>query len=208
MTADRSPQENAMGTGTALSTMALIFAGLTLLFALFSLFLSNRMSSLHSKSIRAQKESMATETTAIEKMKSAVKNTQQDLQKEKADSEKLSKKLDAAMQELKTLKVQLAKAHKTIEDLRAKAASAASPPPTASQPAASGPMPKSSDSAVTMDGKPAAQPLKENVSPEPERSQGSIEETNIEVDSMKAGGQSPANDPQPATEASEPAATE
>lgn len=202
MTADRSPQENAKGTGTALSTMALIFAGLTLLFALFSLFLSNRMSSLHSRSIRAQKESMATETTAIEKMKSAVKKTQQDLQKEKADSEKLSKKLDAAMQELKTLKVQLAKAHKTIEDLRAKAASAAS------QPAASGPMPKSSDSAVTMDGKQAAQPLKENVAPEPEKSQGSIEETNIEVDSMKAGGQSPANDPQPATEASKPAATD
>lgn len=193
MTAERSPQKNAMGSGTAMSTGALIFSALTLLFALFALFLGNRMSSLQNERINAQKESVATETTAIEKIKSALDKAQQDLQTEKAGSIKLRKQLDAAMQELKTLKANLANSHRTIDDLKAKTAAAAPSAPATSQPSvvqqgspavtspgpvqeeslpsdtsAGEPNGKASDSAETVQGGQAAQPAEENAAPKPE----------------------------------------
>jgi hypothetical protein len=192
MTADRSPQKNAMGSGTVLSIGALIFAVLTLLFALFSLFLGNRMASLHREGMKAQKDSMAAETTAIEEMKSAVMKAKKDLQAEKAGSKKLRKQLDAAMQELKKTQAQMAEAHKTIDGLRAKAAAAAPSLPAVSQPAAgqqdapavtrpvsSGevvpsstparePTQKSSDPVAAVQEERAAQPSKTNAAQNPE----------------------------------------
>lgn len=238
MTAERSPQKNAMSSGTALSTGALIFAALTLLFSVFALFLGNRMSSLQSERLKAQNESVATETTAVEKMKSALDKTQQDLQTQKAGSIKLRKQLDAAMQELKTLKAELANSHRTIDDLKAKAAAAAPSLPSASQPPdiqqgspavtspgltqeslpsntpASETTGKASDSPVTVQGEPAAEPLGVDAVPEPEttapaaeKPQTAIEESHIEADPVDAGGQSPPKAQQPAIEASKPAAT-
>jgi len=216
MTAERSPQKNAMSSGTALSTGALIFAALTLLFALFALFLGNRMSSLQqSQRLKAQKESVATETTAVEEMKSALDKTQQDLQTEKAGSTKLHKQLDAAMQELKTLKAELANSHRTIDDLKAKAASAApslpaaspqSPTPVIQQgsPAVTSPgltqesLPsntpasettvKASDSPATVQGEPAAEPLGVDAVPEPETTAPAAEkpQTAIEESHIEA----------------------
>ena len=241
MTAERSPQKNAMGSGTVLSTGALIFASLTLLFALFAMFLGNRLSSLQSERIKAQKESVATETSAIEEMKSSLDKAQHDLQTEKAGSIKLRKQFDAAMQELKTLKAELAKSHRTIDELKAKATVAApslpepssqSPAPVIKQgsPAATSPgltqesLPsnapagqptgKSSDSAPAVQEEQAVQPVEENAAPKPETStpatekpQAVIEESNIEVDPVDAGGQSPPKVQQPVVDASKPSAT-
>jgi seryl-tRNA synthetase len=165
-----------------LSTGALIFSALTLLFALFSMFLGNRISSLQSERIKAQKENVAEETTAVEEMKNTLNQVQQDLKKEKAGSKKLRKQLDAAMQELKTTRSQLSKARKTIDDLRAKNASAPPSLPSASQPGtdqqatpavtspavsgktlpsnipASKPTPKAAGSTATVEVEQAAQP--------------------------------------------------
>jgi len=208
-----------------LSTGALIFAALTLLFALFSLFLGNRLSSLQSERIKAQKENVAEGTTEIEAVKNALNQVQQDLKKEKAGSKKLRKRLDAAMKELKTTRSQLSKARKTIADLRAKAATASPSLPAATSPAVSGkiapsnipaskPIPKAAGSTATVQVEQAAQPPETSTAPKPktsapapEKPDAAIEESNIEVDPVDAGEQSLPKAQQPAMEASEPAAT-
>ncbi|WP_319525451.1 hypothetical protein [uncultured Desulfosarcina sp.] len=221
MTADRSPQKNAMVSGTVMSTGALLFAALTLLFALFSLFLGNRLASLNSERIKAQDENVATETTAIEEMKSAMTGLQKDLETEKAGSKKLQNQLDAAMQELKTTRGDLAKAHQTIDALRAKSAAAVPSPPPAPQPqvpqqeAPAVTSPDTSgeaDSVGTSQEEPAAQPtnaapMPETSAPAPQPPQATIEESSIEAAPADTGGQSPPVVQQPASEASKPVVT-
>ena len=110
MTADASNQNKSSNAGSLMFTMALVFAALTILFAVFSMLLGSRMGTLSHNKMEAQHEATASETAAIEKKDAALQEALQRSEAEKMGAEKLRKQLSAATQEVKKLKADLSKA--------------------------------------------------------------------------------------------------
>ena len=197
MTADVSQQEKPTTTGTMLPILALVFAVLTLLFALFSMVIGNRMTALSADHLRAQKERAASETTAIEATQSALQEARQQMEAQKKESEKLRNQLSAAMQQVKKLKGDLANANQAIETLKSESSTLPTMKPAAPQPAMSGQQPAGDEASIEQ--KPAANPpgeIESQPQPAPAAApakQGSqLEESYISPESSTAASQTSA----------------
>ena len=135
MTADASNQTKSTTGGTLLPTLALVFAVLTLLFALLSMVLGNRVATVSRDQVDAQKNAAVLETTTVENTQAALQEARKQVETEKAGAEKIRKQLAGAMQEVKKLKADLAKANQTIEMIQNKAAAVSVPQPAPLEPA-------------------------------------------------------------------------
>jgi prefoldin subunit 5 len=125
MTADITTQEKESGRSGMLPTLTYAFAVLTFCFALLSMILGNRAASLHTDSLKAEKEAVTSEAASIAEMETAVKtatagleSVQQSLNAEKAAADRLRKQLSVVSSELETTRANLAKANQTITGLK------------------------------------------------------------------------------------------
>lgn len=125
MTADIATQTKETGPSSLLHTLTLALAALTLCFALFSMILGSRMASLHANTLKAEKETVASESASLMEMENALKTatekletTQKNLVEEKEAAEKLRRQLAAAMKDLEKIKTDLAGANQTITRLQ------------------------------------------------------------------------------------------
>lgn len=152
MTADASNQKKSTNTGTLMPAIALVFAFLTIVFAVFSMVLGSRMAKLSHNQMNAQNEAAASETAAIDTMETALQEARQMAEAEKVGAEKLRKQLSATMQEVKKLKADLSKANQAINTLKTKAEAAPAQLPAVPMPAFPQESP-SSDPAAAVENK-------------------------------------------------------
>ena len=125
MTADITTQRKSTGPSTLLHALTLVFVAVTLFFALLSMILGNRISSLQTNYLKAEKETATLKAGALQEMETALKTTtvnletaQQTLDKEKAGAERLRRQLSVAMKDLANAKADLASANQAITKLK------------------------------------------------------------------------------------------
>jgi hypothetical protein len=126
MTADNYSKKDPPPHRSLFQTLPLVFAGLTLFFALFSIITGNRLSTLRADHLNALKESDSLETASIAEVRTALDNAQanleiakQDAAAEKKNAEKLHQKLSTTQKELEKVKADLAAANQSIADFKA-----------------------------------------------------------------------------------------
>ena len=124
MTADAPNPKTNTNAGTLMPTLALVFAAIAIVFALSSMVLGSRMATLSHNQMNAYNEAAASEKNAIGEMETALQEAHQLVEAEQAGAEKLRKQLSAAMQEVKTLKTEIAKVNQSINALKSEAAAA------------------------------------------------------------------------------------
>lgn len=126
MTSDIAPSGKNTGPRTGFYTLTLVFAVLTLFFALLSTVLGNRLSALQTIYLNAEKESARSEAASIHDRENALHTARTNLEAaqkalatEKAGTEQLRRKLSAATKDLEEARADLATASRTITDLKA-----------------------------------------------------------------------------------------
>lgn len=202
MTADIATQEKESDTNTMLPRLTLAFAVLTLFFALISSIFGIRLATLHSNSLKAEKQAVTSEAASVEAMENALKAaiaerevTKQSLDAEKAAADRLRKQLSAVIKDLEKTKVNLAKANLTITGLK-------STPPT--EPTSSVESKKSvtapsakSDASQQPPGQPETQPTGDPV-PQPVsiQSPGNVPAVNIQERVQKPAPEALTDDPE------------
>jgi hypothetical protein len=125
MTADDATQKNVPGRSNMLPTLALAFALITLCFALLSMILGSRLSTLFTESLKAEKEAVRSEAASMGEIENALKTAtvdlkavQQALETEKAAGNRLRKQLSVVKKDLEKAKANLATADRTITKLK------------------------------------------------------------------------------------------
>lgn len=125
MTAAITIQEKHSGPSTLLHTLTLLFALLTLVSALLSMILGNRLFTLQTDYLSAKIETVTSEAASIQGMEAMLKtakdkleNTQKGLSKEKAAAERLRRQLASAIKDLEKAKAKLVSANQTIAKLK------------------------------------------------------------------------------------------
>ncbi len=125
MTADIANQRKPTGPSAMLHTLTMVFAAVTLFFALLSMILGNRSSTLQDRFVQAEKETATSEAMASQKIETELQaastnlgNMQQALDKEKAAAEKIRIQLSVVMKDHAKNKAALDIANKTIADLK------------------------------------------------------------------------------------------
>lgn len=125
MTVDHQIQKNKIVYGSLMQTLSLVFAGMTLLFAIFSIIIGNHLSTLHAAQVKALEKSEILESESINQIQAALKNTQANLEnaREEAEAEKkkvkqLTQKLTATHKELEKVKADLNIANQTVRTLQ------------------------------------------------------------------------------------------
>ena len=168
MTADIEPQMKPAGFSTMLPTLTLIFAGLTLFFALLSMALGNRVSTLHTHYLKTEKESAASEAASIQGLEtklnavtSDLETAQQALAAQKTASGQLRRQLAVAMEDLKHTQTELNSANQVITRLESSLPAPLTPPAEALQ---SEPTPQTQPSTET---DPSQQPPPQSALPQP-----------------------------------------
>ena len=128
MTAENHSQKEKPTNRSLFQTVTLVFAGLTLFFAVFSIITNNRLSTLRADHLSALKQSDSLETASIEEMRTALDNAQanleaakQDAAAEKKNAEKLNQKLSITQKELEKVKADLATASQSIAEFKGNA---------------------------------------------------------------------------------------
>lgn len=126
MTADNYSKKGTPPHRSLFQMLPLVFAGLTLFFALFSIITGNRLSTLRADHLNALKEGDSLETASIVEVRTALDNAQanleiakQDAAAEKKNAEKLHQKLSTTQKELEKVKADLATANQSIADFKA-----------------------------------------------------------------------------------------
>jgi hypothetical protein len=127
MTIDHHNQEEKIGQGSLFQTLTLVFAGMTLLFALLSIFIGNHLSILQADHLEAVVKSNSLENESIIKKQTALEKTQADLGLAKQETEaerqktnQLNQKLIVTQKELKKAKADLEAAKQTIAAIQTK----------------------------------------------------------------------------------------
>jgi hypothetical protein len=105
--------------------LTLIFAGLTLFFAVFLIIIGNRLSTLRADHLNSLKENVSLETASTEEIRIALENAKTNLEAskqaaetEKKNAEKLRQQLSATQKELEKVKADLVAANQTITGLK------------------------------------------------------------------------------------------
>ena len=118
-------QNKQTGSSTMLHTLTLAFAALTLMFALLSIILGNRLSTLQAKFLAAKIATATSETASIQGMEATLKaamdkleTSQKRLDEEKAAAEQLRRQLAGVMKDLEKAKADFASANQTISKLK------------------------------------------------------------------------------------------
>jgi hypothetical protein len=175
MTVDHHTHDEKIVHGSLFPTLTLVFAGMTILFAVFSIVTGSRLSALHVDQLKAVEKSSTLEAASIEQMQTTLKSAQADFkdakkeaQAEKKKVDQLTRKLSAAQKELTKIKSDLDAAHQTISEFK----TTPSVPSTIQEndaPAAQTPSQKPDQpSASTLPGQPssASEPVPDNHSSE------------------------------------------
>lgn len=125
MTVDHHTHNENVVKGSLFQTLTLVFAGITIVFAVFSIVMSSHLSMLHTEQLRALKKSNTLETTSIEQMQTTLNSAQADLEaaKKQAEEEKkkanqLDRKISVIQKELEKIKSDLDLANQTISALK------------------------------------------------------------------------------------------
>ena len=124
MTADIASQRKKTSAPNA---MTLTLATLTLFFALLSMVFVNRLTRLHTHSLKQQSEASRDEDAANQDMQTALKAAtvdreaaQQALDAEKTAAEQLRRQLSTTRKELEQAKADLVNANQTVNELKSK----------------------------------------------------------------------------------------
>ena len=119
------PREKNSGPSTLLHTFALIFTALTMVFALFSLILINRLSTLQTHFLTAKEDSITSDAATIQGMEAKLKTAmdkleteQKNLKEEKAAAERVSRQLAGVLKDFEKAKADLSTANETISKLK------------------------------------------------------------------------------------------
>ena len=165
MTADIATQRKRISPSTMLHTLTLAFAALTLLFALLSMILGNRLSTLQTNYLKAEKESATSNAASIQEMETArdtamvtLETARQALDAEKAAVERLRGQLSAVMKDLENTKTDLARANQTITGLKSTVPVEPTPSVETSEPITSPLMAPSSETVLSQDPPPQPAP--------------------------------------------------
>lgn len=125
MTADTTIPIHPSGSGTPWHTLTLICAGCTLIFALLSMLVAARLSSLQTESRMLNRETAASEAEAAQAMQTALKDAtvnletaRQALDAEKAASDGLRRRLSGVTKTLDQTQALLVQAERTIATLQ------------------------------------------------------------------------------------------
>ncbi|MBC2742026.1 MAG: hypothetical protein HGJ93_02990 [Desulfosarcina sp.] len=170
MIADIAPQSKSTGSSTMLHTLTLAFAVLTLFFALLSVVLGNRLSTLQTVSLNADKEPARSEVASIQKMETALKTatvkleaTQQALDAEKTDAGQLRRQLSVVMKDLDKAKADFTRVNQTLTKLKSKVPAKPAPFVEAPEPVTT-PVTTSSEESV-LSAEPPPQPAQQQTNP-------------------------------------------
>jgi hypothetical protein len=125
MTVDHQTHNENSVQGSLFQTLTLVFAGITILFAVFSIVMGNRLSVLNIHHLKTLEKSNTMETESIEQMQTTLNDTQADLaaakrqaEEEKKKASQLNRKLSATQKELAKIKSDLDLANQTISALK------------------------------------------------------------------------------------------
>jgi flagellar hook-basal body complex protein FliE len=139
MTAATAIQKKQTGPSTLLHTLTLACAALTLVFALLSIILGNRLSTLQTQLLKSKIATATSEAASIQDMEATLKatmdkieTTQKSLDGEKAAAERHRKQLAGVMKDLEKAKADLAIANQIIT--RFKSTDPSQPAPTVATP--------------------------------------------------------------------------
>jgi hypothetical protein len=130
MIADASASTKPTGSGKLFPALTIVFAGITLVFAVVAMTTGNRLATLQSLHFQQQEAVANAKVTASTETEAILKKVQQDLKSEKTKSTKLRKQLAAASKELKETRTVLARANQIIDSFHAKSAETAAPEAT------------------------------------------------------------------------------
>lgn len=138
MTADIATQKKNAGPSTLLHNFTLAFAALTLCFALIAMILGNRLATLQTNYLQAEKETATLEKetlnqeleTALKTATITLEKTQQALGEEKTAAEHLRRQLSAAIKDHEGAKTDLEISKQTIAKLKAMLATSLAPSAT------------------------------------------------------------------------------
>lgn len=138
MTVDLNSQKDKTVHGSLYQALTLIFAGLTLLFAVFSIVIGNHLSTLQADHLKTMEAGDTAETTSIEELQTTLGNTQASLEAarqetvaERKKTEKLNQKLGLMQKELAKARSDLDAAQQIIATLKRTPPTKPAPPPGA-----------------------------------------------------------------------------
>ena len=181
MTVDHHTHNETLVQGSLFQTLTLVFAGMTILFAVFSIVIGNRLSVLNVDQLKTLEKNNTMGTASIEQMQATANKAQADLEVAKKEAEEEKKKANQLNQKLSVIQKELAKirsdldlANQTISALKttqaAKPESIIDTAPSTTLPAselAPSGQPTIHQEKLTSDPPPSQKPVQPEASPIP-----------------------------------------